>query len=161
MVKPLYEKHGWLTGTFDGEGFLIDQARTFADIKITEFVKAAKLKLEQAERFLARHQDRKVKPLREELSAAEEKSQDDQWTIRAKLFEQEMVQQRCISRVEDARNNIAAIGEPKTEDLPLWQQDWLKFQVGLKKGDLRHNEEKYIEEPATSTDELKVRGYIL
>lgn len=37
MVKPLYEKNGWLTGTFDNEGFLIDQARALADIKILEF----------------------------------------------------------------------------------------------------------------------------
>lgn len=81
--------------------------------------------------------------------------------IRVRLFEQEMVKQRCVSRGDDSKIKIAAIGEPKTEDMPLWQQDWLSFQVGVKKGDMRHNEEKYAQEPATSADELKIRGYIL
>ncbi|KAI5460524.1 hypothetical protein BGZ63DRAFT_387386 [Mariannaea sp. PMI_226] len=145
IVKPLYTKLGWPEADFDGEAFLVEQARASAaataKYNSEELIREAQIYrgyLEESD-SLAMHQRRQ--------KLAESKTTDEEWVSRWELWHAESTNCHNVERLKDAeaaRDRTSIDGHSqKLEELPLWELKQLREDLWSEKRQLKRLEQNF------------------
>lgn len=109
ITRPLYLKHGWPGDDFDGDAFLVDQARAYVmDCAKDEFAKLAE-KLRTVEYHVANHEREEPKAREEHqkrLAAA--KNVDEEWVVYWEQWQRERRFRSLNAQVEAAKQAVAS-----------------------------------------------------
>lgn len=115
-TRPLYIKHGWLRGNFDGDAFLADQARAVAMEHVNDDlerpareVRTLKYRIEEHEKGELEAREERQK----RLAVAE--NPDEEWAVRWEEWQQEWRGRKLREKLK-AVEQKAAEGEPTTAE---------------------------------------------
>ncbi|RDL42174.1 uncharacterized protein BP5553_02153 [Venustampulla echinocandica] len=139
IVKPLYRKHGWPNANFDGDAFLVDQARATA-AKLAKWVSEEPIREVQKFKGWLKDEDHPaMRQLRDRLAGA--KTDDEQWLARWELWQAEQ-SNRCtlkeLRQAEEASDHACPDGLcQKPEELLLWEERQLREDSWSKQRSLK------------------------
>lgn len=146
IVKPLYRKHGWPGPAFDGDAFLMDQARAYA---ASHAKYTAEQQLGQVRHCKNRQefQVRYLQASKDEMAAAT--TTDDEWIARRKVHQWEEAIQLTASELEKAKKNVdlrcpGGVAQ-KPQDLPLWELEEVKEKHDYAQKNLKEAEKAFAQ----------------
>ncbi|UNI24015.1 hypothetical protein JDV02_009795 [Purpureocillium takamizusanense] len=130
IIKPLYIKHGWPHAHFNGDAFLVDQARAQAVLDARSAAEEPRLTVERLRDGRGGNGDDDdegdspaVRRLRERLRAAT--TPDDEWAARWELWRAEWRERRrmqCLREAEAELERVCPGGVcQKPDELILWE----------------------------------------
>lgn len=140
IVRPLYEKHGWLTGNFNAEGFLVDQARENARIEVRYFLDKRENNVKRISRLVAEKGEEKWQKLQAKIDSAS--SAEEGWNARWKLLETRKLHASLLQDLERAQEDVKVNSHFKQEEMLVWEEDWLQYEVQQKREELASKEKK-------------------
>ncbi|KAL5322942.1 hypothetical protein ACEPPN_010922 [Leptodophora sp. 'Broadleaf-Isolate-01'] len=130
IVKPLYIKHGWPHANFDGDDFLVDQARATAATRAKWTAEEPLREVQAIEGELGNDAGRLVQLQQMKDRLASAKTDDEDWLARWELWEAELINQRTLKRLAHAKKEMDRLcpdGQcQKPEELPLWEARQLR-----------------------------------
>lgn len=136
LVQPLYRKHGWL-GNFDGQSFLVSQARAHASNQAESAAKQPLVELERRKMETYHDNIPRRQKLQSELSQAS--SVDSAWTAKWELWRLDYLKEEAAAQLRDLEqtaNRLCPGGQAQNPDQkPMWELAQLKEILTQK----RHN----------------------
>lgn len=128
IIKPLYRKHGWPSSNFDGDAFLVDQARAAAASRAKDLSEEPIQEVAKFKGWLEAEDSPAMQRRRDTLAAAT--TDDEQWLARWELWQAEYRNRRNLKnlrRAEETRKLACPDGQcQKPEELPLWEERQLR-----------------------------------
>lgn len=129
-LASIYRKNGW-PDNFDGDGFLVDQARKYCTLRARYF---AEEPLRIRENFLKSFKSCEEERIRLRDRVAAAQSADDLWLAQFQLSVQEISivdQAEGVAQVQQDCERLCPNGEcQQEEDLPLWELEMIKLEYG-------------------------------
>lgn len=144
IVKPLYRKHRWPNADFDGDAFLVDQARATAAASAKSSSEELIRQVRALKGWLQDEDGPDMRQMRDRLAAAE--TDDEQWLTRWKLWQVEQDNQRILKKLqqaEEVRDRMCPDGQcQKPEKLLLWEERQLREDSWSKQRELKAIEQE-------------------
>ena len=129
LVKPLYRKHGWPHDNFDGDAFLVDQARAAAAASAKWSAEEPLHEVAKYRGWLEDDDSPAMRQRRDRLAAAQ--TVDEECVARWELWQAEQRNRHVrkkLHEAEEVRDRKCPNGQcQKPEDLPLWELRQLRM----------------------------------
>jgi hypothetical protein len=128
-ARPLYIKHGWLSGNFNGDAFLVDQARAVAMDHVNDDLEQLAREVRTLECHIEEHEKGELEAKEErqkKLAAA--KNADGKWAVRWEEWQQEWRSRKLREKLEAAQREVVE-GEPTAEALALAELRYFESEI--------------------------------
>jgi len=139
IVEPLYRKHCWPNANFDGDAFLVDQARATAAALAKWSSEEPIREVQNLKGWLKDEDGSDMRQMRDRLAAVQ--TDDEQWLARWELWQAEQNNRRILKKLlqaEEARDRTCPDGQcQKPEELPLWEERQLREDSWSKQRSLK------------------------
>lgn len=160
LTRPLYIKHGWLTGNFDGHAFQVDRIRSFASREVRKTPKVPLEQLQRLQRTAGNEHD--ISKLTQQVESAT--TTQAEWDARWQLLLQKQLQKSRSIYIRQHMEKIDRLcpGGTTTQreaDMPLWETEWLRVALANQQDSLRRHQKTMLETEAP--DSIQERALML
>lgn len=152
LTKPLYVKHGWLTGNFNSDAFQVDRIRSFALREVKQTPRKPFEELEHLQRTAGSEDD--ISKLTQQVESAT--TTQAEWDARWKLLLEQQIQKRRSVEIKQQQENIKRLCPGGTttqreEDMPLWEMEWLRVALAKQQDSLQWHQDRISQTEASAS----------